>query len=1070
MNVEKLGTMRAAIEGDVKNLAKGFDLARKDAKGFGKDFPGWVAPVGVAMVGIGTAIAAGVGFAVKGFGDFGQAMKNVQAVSGATSEEYKKLKKFAIDMGSSTEFSARQAGEGMYFLASAGMAVADQMKTTAAVLSLASATQSELADSSRIVVNTLSGFELEADESRRVADVFARSIATSQANMEKLGASIPIVAATANDFGHSLEGTTAALSLLYDKGLSAQRSSTGLRNALKTLLDVTPEGTKALDDLGLTITDLDPRTQSLESIVRKLEKANFDTAASVKIFGKENDAMTLLVSTGAEELRKFEASLVDAGGAAQDMADIQLDSLNGSLKLLLSSLDGAKLAFGEVFAPAVRSGADLLTDLTSKFNALSDTSKTIVSWSTAVAGGFSLVLGGALLILPKLPLMATGFATLTTSLAAIPMLGPIAIGFTAVAAGIALVAGALKVYKDASKDVFFEEEFGRQQENIKGLEEAIRTHEESLGRLQKAYQTVKDGGIIPFDESLLLAKTGLAGMGSDVEKFIPAIKRMEERLRDTNIELIQAKGGTLEYAIAMVDAKPKAANLATATTDAGTATSGFTKAIEAMFDPFKTIRKLLENYEQGLFGVSQRLRENVSLTKQSNKELAILTDEFFWEKLEARRAFDKKDLEARRTSDQLDNLFASEARDKERSWNMERLEDQKTANIVLTNEERASQDKRAAHNAEFNAGELERQQAADDSIITAQDVKWERIIENQEEAARKRVKIEETTWLDMANFTARGVDSVSSSYYRLRDVFHDVSNATNEFHDTWLSSMADWVSNVAGLLNDLTNAWRSAVTIINKIAGFIPGGGGGAGLAQAAAGLVPGGVGAGEVAGGIGAGAGILGKIGGAGKAAGAGIAKGASAFAGAIAPILPLLGPLALAAGAAYLIDKYHKPPGSMSAKAEAMWLKSIELQKLLAFKENQRYEHALEREKQRAAILAATPTEGFGDTRNPEMVAYAAESGADLFPTRVSFPGTTRQDFLNAARAGQTMQEYMNEKLDQSNVHLEKIAQNTERMVTMEEIRTDRVQPGRVSKEAILDQLADLLAPLLAERGYIS
>lgn len=465
MDITRLGTMRAAIEGDVKDLAKGFDLARKDTKGFGKDFPGWVKPVGVAMVGIGTATVAGMGFAVKGFGDFEQAMKNVQAVSGATSEEYKQLKNFAIDMGSSTEFSARQAGEGMYYLASAGMNVADQMKTTSAVLDLASATQSDLASSSEIVVNTLSGFDLQAEQSRRVADIFAQSISSSQANMEKLGVSIPIVAATANDFEYSLEGTVAALSLLYDKGIRGQKAATGLRNALKTLLDVTPEGAAALDDLGLTVSDLDPRMNDLVSIVQKLEDANFDTAASVQIFGKENDAMSLLVSTGADKLREFEASLKVAGGAAKDMADVQLDSLNGSIKLLLSALDGAKLSLGEVWAPAVKSSAEGLTGLITRFNELSDTEKQIVGWTIAVGAGLSGVTGAGMLLLGKLPQIAKGFALVKTTLTGMPKLATgLSLSFGAVglaaAAGLAYVA--IKNWNEEARK--FEDE----QETLKG--------------------------------------------------------------------------------------------------------------------------------------------------------------------------------------------------------------------------------------------------------------------------------------------------------------------------------------------------------------------------------------------------------------------------------------------------------------------------------------------------------------------------------------------------------------------------------------------------------------------------
>ncbi len=70
----------------------------------------------------GTATAlGGVGVAaIKTGADFEAQMSRVQAISGATGNEFNQLKDLAIQLGADTSFSAKQAAEGMENLASAG--------------------------------------------------------------------------------------------------------------------------------------------------------------------------------------------------------------------------------------------------------------------------------------------------------------------------------------------------------------------------------------------------------------------------------------------------------------------------------------------------------------------------------------------------------------------------------------------------------------------------------------------------------------------------------------------------------------------------------------------------------------------------------------------------------------------------------------------------------------------------------------------------------------------------------------------------------------------------------------
>ena len=54
-------------------------------------------------------------------------MSKVQAISGATSEDMKKLENMAKDMGATTKFSARDAADALSYMGMAGWKTEDMM-------------------------------------------------------------------------------------------------------------------------------------------------------------------------------------------------------------------------------------------------------------------------------------------------------------------------------------------------------------------------------------------------------------------------------------------------------------------------------------------------------------------------------------------------------------------------------------------------------------------------------------------------------------------------------------------------------------------------------------------------------------------------------------------------------------------------------------------------------------------------------------------------------------------------------------------------------------------------------
>jgi TP901 family phage tail tape measure protein len=307
---------------------------------------------------------------------FEQSMANAASVSGATGEELQRMTDLARQMGKTTVFSASQAADAMYYMASAGYKVEQMADSIQPILNLAAATQSDLAFTTDTVIASLNQFGLEAKDAERVTNVFASVIGNSQATLDKLSYSMRYVGPVANSLGYSIEETTAALGLLYNSGFKGEQAGTVLRGALSKLLKPTSAIEKALSELGLAYEDVNPSTKSLTDIIGALEKVGINTAQAVSIFGQEaGPGMMALISQGSNALIDM-TKRITGTNAASDMAEKQLDTLQGSMKILKSMMEELALSVGDILIPVLRKLIEkYVMPFTERLNKVSKASK-----------------------------------------------------------------------------------------------------------------------------------------------------------------------------------------------------------------------------------------------------------------------------------------------------------------------------------------------------------------------------------------------------------------------------------------------------------------------------------------------------------------------------------------------------------------------------------------------------------------------------------------------------------------------------------------------------------------------
>jgi TP901 family phage tail tape measure protein len=582
---ENLGTLRVNIEANLAQFNAGINTATKELETFGQHtlrIAGQnreaLQALGMGMTGFGVVTVAGLGMAVKTFADFESAMKNVQAISNATQAEFVQLSDYAQKLGKDTVFSSKQAAEALYYMASAGYSVKDQMAATDSVLKLATATQWGLSQSAEFTATTITSFGLKASDAGRVVDVMAKATAMSQATMEKLGYALPYVATQAHQLGMSLETTTAALSLLYDGGLKGEMAGERLRGALNTLLDPTDKETKALERMGITIDQVSPATNTLSDIVKVFEShvkmvgdAQFNAANATKIFGDRAEGMTVLVGQGSAKLIEYENNLKNSAGAAQKMADIQQQALSKSFEQLKGSVENLLIKMGGQLAPTVKDVTKLLENFTDSIAGMDPTLQTGLTNLTALAGGIGAITAAGLFFLTKLPDLRAGIAVLSAMGLSFKLaFAEVSIILTAIAVAVTLYQSAMKQTEEPNNKAILKlHELNSATTMLKEAYEilatkGIDTTNMTLGEFQKSTQSAKEAihQLIPalgqsYDENVKMStilkdvglKTaeftkGLNTEGEGIKATLPVIKEFGQAHTDTVKAVVGAAGAT----------------------------------------------------------------------------------------------------------------------------------------------------------------------------------------------------------------------------------------------------------------------------------------------------------------------------------------------------------------------------------------------------------------------------------------------------------------------------------------------------------------------------------------------
>ena len=366
---------------------------------------------GNTIAGMGTKMTATITTPIIGIGtaaastaiNFDSAMSRVQAISGATGNEFKQLRDQAMELGASSVFSAREAAQGMENLASAGFSVAEISEAMPGLLNLAASSGESLAVSADIAASTVRGFGLEANATAHVADVLAKNAANTNAAVYDTGEALKYIAPSANAAGLAMEEMVAAIGIMANNGIKGSQAGTTLRGAITRLEKPTKQMNEAMEAIGFTAYDSEGRMKSLADMIKQLQVGTAGLTDQEKqlrlaqIFGTESlSGMMALINSAPGTLDELTNAYVTTEGAATEMAETMLNNTGGAINELKGAVETASIAIGDVLTPYIKQAAEFVKNLVEKFNALSPAQKEqIVRWGAiaAAAGPAIMILG-----------------------------------------------------------------------------------------------------------------------------------------------------------------------------------------------------------------------------------------------------------------------------------------------------------------------------------------------------------------------------------------------------------------------------------------------------------------------------------------------------------------------------------------------------------------------------------------------------------------------------------------------------------------------------------------------------
>lgn len=298
-----------------------------------------ISPTMIAITAIGGLIA-GMFYLAKNALEFGKAVSNLSALTGAVGKDLDYLKAQAKSLGKDFGLSAVDIVEAMKMVGSAKPELLNNVQalseTTQSVLTLSKATGMDLSEATQDVTTIMNQFGLSALDSNRTVNVLAAGSKYGAKEVDYLGESISKVGTISKAAGLSLETTTAIMELFGEKGIKAEVAGNGFKKVLVQLQSDTKNYTNGIFDLNKAIDN----NQNIAG----------NNIALQKKFGQEFFGLAQILFQNKDRFAEL-TKQVTGTSVAEEQMRVSTDNLSGDMDKMKASWNAFTLSLEDGKGP-----------------------------------------------------------------------------------------------------------------------------------------------------------------------------------------------------------------------------------------------------------------------------------------------------------------------------------------------------------------------------------------------------------------------------------------------------------------------------------------------------------------------------------------------------------------------------------------------------------------------------------------------------------------------------------------------------------------------------------------------
>ena len=361
----------------IRIVTKGAELANKQMSNLGgttKKLAGIVKGAGIAFAG---GLAVGITKATREFIEFEDALNQSLAIMNTTVAQQEKMTQAARDVATSTRISATESAESFFFLASAGLDAEQSIAALPQVAKFAQAGMFDMSLATDLATDAQSALGLTVNDASqnlenltRVTDVLVKANTLANASVQQFSEALTTKAGAAlKVVNKDIEEGVAVLAAFADRGVKGAEAGDKLNQVLRDIPRATAKNSEEFAKLGLSMFDTEGNMKNVADIIEELDRvlgpmSDEMKAATLDQLGLNRgvaDAVKILSGAG-DQIREYEAALRNAGGATQEVADKQIDSLQGQADILRDRFAVLGATIVEEFEPAIRGAIEGTSD------------------------------------------------------------------------------------------------------------------------------------------------------------------------------------------------------------------------------------------------------------------------------------------------------------------------------------------------------------------------------------------------------------------------------------------------------------------------------------------------------------------------------------------------------------------------------------------------------------------------------------------------------------------------------------------------------------------------------------